>query len=381
MPPADVQIIPVETESQRREFLGFPYQLYKQDPRWTPPLRFEQKGRLSFKKNPYFDHAHAQLFLAKQEGRVVGRISSQIDQNYEKSYGEKVGHFGFLEMEEDLEIAKALFQAAEKYFRQQGIRKILGPFSYSINEESGILVEGFQEASMLMTPYNPSYYGKFIEACGYQKAKDLLAWRYEVNKTPQDALEIAAEVKKHPDLNIRSVNPRRLKKDLHTMIEVFNSAWKNNWGFIPMTPREVAHLAENLKIILDPVLAFLIEIKGETAGICLATPNVNEIIGDLNGKLFPLGWAKFLWRLKTQRFRSGRLMLLGVKEKFRTFSMGGLSILLYAEIARRAQSRGYEWAELSWTLEDNDRINDGIKFMQGKVYKRLRVYEKELGDC
>lgn len=378
MPLADLKIIPVKTKDEQREFLDFPYELYQSDPHWVPPLRFEQRHRLSFKKNPYFEHAKAQLFLAKQNGQVVGRLSAQINHNYEKQHGEAVGHFGFFEVQPDLKIAQALFKAAENYLRAQGIYKILGPFNYSINEESGLLVEGFDEPIVLMTPYNPKYYGEFIEACGYQKAKDLLAWHYNANQLPQDALEIAAEVKKHPDLNIRSVQPRRFKKDLHTMIKVFNSAWQDNWGFIPMTKREIDHLADNLKMIVDPALTFIIEIKGEAAGICLTTPNVNEITKDLNGKLAPFGWAKFLWRLKTHKFRSARLMILGVEEKFRTFSMGGLSVLLYAEVARRGRERGIEWAELSWTLEDNDRINNGIKFMNGRLYKRLRVYEKEI---
>lgn len=378
MPPDNLRITPVESRHDLKRFIKFPYQLYHSDPHWIPPLFFERRDLIDPKKNPYFDHAQVKLFLAWRGTKLVGRISAQLDEEYEKFHKERLGHFGFFETEENPATAAALFEAAEEYLRSLGVPRMVGPFNYSINQESGLLIEGFDQPLMIMTPYNPPYYASYLESLGFQKAKDIFAWHFPVGPVPSDPQEIANEVKKQEGVSIRSVNLKKFEQDFKIMMDVFNSAWSKNWGYVPWTDKEIKTVAKEMKIILDPEVTFLIEVHGEAAGICAFLPNVYEIIGDLNGRLFPTGWAKFLYRLKTHHFKCGRLLILGVHEKFRTFAMGGLSVLLYEQINTRGYRRGFEWAELGWTLEDNDRINSGIEFMGGKKYKIFRLFEKSI---
>ncbi len=378
MPPSNLKIIPVEGAADFKRFIKLPYRLYQDDPRWIPPLYRERKETLHPKKNPYYQHATVRLFLALDGDRPVGRISAQIDHQYEKFHGERVGHFGFFESENDPEIAKALLNAAEEFAKKNGARRILGPFSFSINEESGLLIDGFDQPLMIMTPYNPTYYPPFVENNGFTKAKDLYAWWCEGKHLLPEAAQVAEQVSQYPGLKIRKVEKRRLEQELQTIFSIYNSAWEKNWGFIPFLPEEVAKVAQELKLILDPEIALLAEVNGETAGICLGVPNLYEVIGDLKGRLFPFGFAKLLRRIRTKKFRSLRLMLLGVKKEFRGSVLGGLSVLLYTEISRRSYQAGYVGGELGWTLEDNHKINAGIEFMGGKRIKTFRIYEKDL---
>ncbi len=379
MPPADIRIVPVLSKNDLSEFIALPYFLYQDDPHWVPPLKFERRNLIDPKINPYFLNGSGQLFLAKRGSQSVGRISAQISGEYERHYKERIGHFGFFEVEDQLETAQALWQAAEKYFRKNKIARVQGPFNYSINEESGLLIEGLGEPMVMMSPYNPPYYEAFLTSLGFAKVKDLYAWRFQANQLAEEAIEISHEIMKDPHVKIVPFSKKNLQKDCENLAQVFNSAWKDNWGFIPMTAAESHRMAHEIKLILDPAVAFRVEIKGVPAGVCLAVPNINEIIKDLDGNLFPIGWAKLLWRLKRKKTKSARLMILGVTEEFRTYALGGLSILLMAQCAERGIQRGYQWAELSWTLEDNDRINQGIEFMGGKRYKTFRIFEKSIG--
>jgi len=376
MPPAELRLLPVQSQSDLREFITLPYSLYRQDKHWVPPLRFERRDLIDPKKNPFFKHGRARLFLAKRGAETVGRISAQINEAYARQHGEAVGHFGFFESENEPETAQVLWEGARDFFRKAGIAKVQGPFNYSINEESGLLVEGFEEPQVLMSPYNPPYYADLLAGLGFQKVMDLYAWRYREDLMTPEPAEIAAEILKDPKVKIVAFRKNRLEQDFEILVDIFNSAWRQNWGFIPFSPAESRRMAHELKIILDPDLAFRVEVAGKPAGVCLAVPNVYDILQGLNGRLFPLGWSKFLWRLKTRRIRSVRLMILGVKEEYRTYALGGLSTLLMSQCAKRAFQKGYFWGELSWTLENNDRINQAITFMGGQKYKTFRIYEK-----
>ncbi|MBF0491877.1 MAG: GNAT family N-acetyltransferase [Deltaproteobacteria bacterium] len=371
-------IQPVQTPKQLQEFIELPYRLYSNTASWVAPLYQERRDLLNPKKNPFFEHAKVQLFIAKKEEKVVGRISAQIDFEYEKFHKERVGHFGFFESENDPAIAQALLKAAEDWVKQEGAKKILGPFSFSINEETGLLVEGFDQPQMTMIPYNFDYYASLLQQAGYQKAKDLFCWYYPATEVPEAPTQIAAEVGKYPGLKIRHLDKKHFQKDLEIILDIFNSAWNKNWGFVPLTPKEVEKSAADLKLFIDPEMALIAEVDGKPAAMCLCVPNLYELIQGLKGRLFPLGIFKLLWRIKQRKYKSARLLLLGIKNEYRGSVLGGLSVLLYVEIHRRGLARGYQWGELSWTLEDNEKINTGIEFMGGKKYKTLRVYEKQL---
>lgn len=377
MQSSKIEIIPVQSKKELKQFIQLPYDFYKQDKNWIAPLYLERTELLDPKKNPFFDHAKVQLFLAKKNGKIVGRISAQVDDEYEKFHQEKVGNFGFFESENDPKIARALLENAESFVKKLGAKKILGPFSLSINEESGLLIDGFDKPMMTMMPYNPPYYPALIEQAGFKKAKDLFAWYYEAGDLPEAPLQIANEVAKYPGLTVRPIGKKTFEEDIEKIMQVFNSAWSSNWGFVPLTPKELKKAAKDLKLFMDPEMAFLAEVNGNPAGICLAVPNLYELIRGLNGKLFPFGIFKLLWRVKKRKYKSARLMLLGVKKEYRGSILGGLSVLLYIEVHKRGLKQGYNWGELSWTLEDNEKINAGIEFMGGKKYKTYRVYEKQ----
>lgn len=378
MPPADLRILPVQSKKQFREFLRLPYRLYRNDPHWIPPLYFERREALHPKKNPFYQHAEVQLFLAYKHNIPVGRISAQVDLEYEKFHGERVGHFGFFESENDFKTASALFAAAENFLNNKNATRSQGPFNFSINQESGLLVEGFDQPLMIMTPYNPPYYEDLLLGAGYQKAKDLYAWWYQAGNIPEGPTQIAEEVAKVPGLTVRGLEKKHIKRDLPKMMEVFNSAWSQNWGFVPLTEAEISQAARELKLLVDPSVAFLGELHGEPAGICLSVPNIYELIHDFRGRLFPINFLKLLWRIKKRKYKSARLMLLGVKKEFRGSALGGLSVLLYQQVAQRGYKAGFVGGELSWTLEDNVKINAGIEFMGGKKIKTFRIYEKRL---
>lgn len=377
---AEIEIIPVHSKKDYKDFIGLPYRLYKDDPHWIAPLYVERAEVLNPKKNPYYEHALVQLFLAKRKGKVVGRISAQIDFEYEKLYKSRLGQFGFFECENNAEISNALFESAENFLKENGAHRIQGPYNFSINEECGLLIDGFQEALMTLMPYNPPYYAELIEKRGYKKVKDLYAWKYLIGEVSKEALEVSEQLKHYPGLQVRSINMNDLENDLQKIIEILNSAWSENWGFVPFTPSEIHKMAKDFKLIAKEDGVIIAEIEGNPIAMCVTLPNLYEAIHDLKGRLFPFGFLKLLWRTKKMHYQSGRLLLLGVKKEFRSSVLGGLSILLYAEIHKRALAGGMKWGELSWTLEDNKSVNTGIEFMGGKRYKTYRLFEKQFSS-
>ena len=380
MSPADLEIIPVKSKKDFKDFVKFPYDFYKNDPHWIPPLYMERMEALHPKKNPYYQHAQVQLFLAKKNGKVVGRISAQIDFEYEKLYKKRLGQFGFFECENNPETSHALFQAAEQFLKQNGVQEIQGPFNFSINEETGLLIHGFDQPLVLMMPYNPPYYSSLIEQEGYKKIKDLYAWKYDIGEISPDAQHIADEMKKHPGLIVRPINMKDLNNELRKIIDILNSAWSENWGFVPFTESEINKMAKDMKMFADPNGILIAELEGKPIAMVVMLPNIYDMISDLNGKLFPFGLFKLLWRIKKKKYKSGRMLLLGVKKEYRNTALGGMSILLYAESHRYGKEGNIQWGELSWTLEDNKAVNMGIEFMGGKRYKTFRIYQKEISS-
>jgi len=371
-------VTPVGGKQDLDAFIRLPWRLYVGDPNWVPPLLRLQREEFSPRHNPFFQHADVQLFLARRDGRVVGRISAQVDHEHNRYHQERTGFFGFFEAENDLALARALLGAAEEWLRQRGIDCIRGPLSFSINGEAGLLVEGFDLAPFVMMPYSPPYYRDLLEGCGYVKAQDLFAWRYERQRVPERHRRIVDELRQRPEVKTRSPDMRRFRDEVRAILDVFNDAWSDNWGFVPATEAEAGKLAKEIRLIVDPHVVPIVEIDGKVAGVALGIPNLNEAIHDLNGRLFPLGFFKLLWRLKVRGLKTSRLILLGVKKEYRTRRYAGLGYLLCDEIYRGGRERGYQWSEFSWTLEDNRLINVMIKNVGCRHYKTYRIYEKAL---
>ena len=373
-----VTVTPVSGRRDLNAFIKLPFRLYEDDPNWVPPLLYLERQRFAPKTNPFLQHADHQLFLARRDGKVVGRISAQVDHEHNRFHQDRTGFFGFFESEDEPETARALLDAAEDWLRARDMEAVRGPLSFSINQEVGLLIDGFGMPPMIMTPHARPYYGPLIEEAGFHKVKDLYAWRYDTETVPPKARRAVDELRQRPDITIRTGDIRRFDEEIATILEVFNSTWSDNWGFVPVTPAEASHLGQEIRQIADTNLVVIVEVQGETAGVVLALPNINEAIHDLNGHLFPLGWAKLLWRLKVSHLKTGRLMILGVKKEFRTRRYLALAYLLCDEVYRRARDGGYRWAEFSWTLEDNNAVNTIIRNVGCHIYKTYRLYEKPL---
>lgn len=370
----------VTNKKQKKQFIDFPYALYRNDPAFVPPLKKERADLLNPKANPYFEKAKVKLFLAYDDhGKVVGRLSAQVNDSHNERYNEKTGHFGFFDSVDDRSVVKALFSEGEKWLRHQGMNQVVGPFNLSINEESGLLVKGHEHPAYPYMPHNFPYYENLLTDLGFHKEKDLIAWRYDSSRpVPEGAQQISDFVASQPGLTIREVDKKNLDRDVRIIADIFNSAWSRNWGFIPWSESELKKMVKDFQLVLEPKLALIAEVNGEPAGISLALPNYNEAIKDLNGRLFPFGVFKFLYRLKTNKIKTARLALLGIKKEFRHENFAGLSVYLYTEMHRRSQALGQTGGELSWTLDDNEKINHGIALMGGDPYKVYRLYKKAL---
>lgn len=373
-----LQIVPVKNGHPLKAFLRLPQKIFRGDPHWIPPLEMERRQLLNPKKNPFFKQGEAQLFLAYLNGEPVGRISAQIHQGHLQKYQDACGFFGFFESVEDAAVANALITAAQDWLAQKGMRKIRGPFNLTMyDNETGILIEGFDTSPVMMMGHNPPYYASLLEKTGFQKIKDIFAWHYQVGGLTEIAHQLAEATRQYPGLTLRSINMKNFAAEIRLMMSIYNEAWEQNWGFIPTTEDEIQYIAKMLKPIVDPEMAFFAFVNGEPAAFSVSLPNINEAIRDLNGKLLPFGWVKLLWRLK-RGLKSVRVPLMGIRKPYRGTQVGVLSVLMNVEMHRRGTLRGYQTAELSWTLEDNEKINKGIELMGGKRYKTYRIYEKSL---
>lgn len=381
----DVRIeeLPFGDAKAIRRFLDVAKTIYRGDPNYVFPLEMDIKPRLDPKGNPFFEHAEGTMLIATKKGQDVGRATAQIDHEHQKKHGDAVGFFGFLDTIDDAAVAKKLLDAAAAWLKAHGMKKMRGPLSLNINEEMGCLVEGFDTPPMILMPHHLPYQGGLIERAGLVKEKDVFAWKYEVGEPTARAKKAHDEVLKMPEVQIRQVKMNDMEREVRKVMDVFNDAWKDNWGAVPATESELVKMAKDLKMILVPELALIAEVDGEVAAISIALPNINEMIQDLDGAGGILGGMiglpKLLWRLKVKGPQSARLCLLGIKKKFRTQKKyGGLSTALYVEMNERGKKLGVKYGELSWTLEDNAPVNLGIKMMGGKVYKRYRVYCRDL---
>jgi hypothetical protein len=372
-----VEVRAVAGRGELKRFLRFPWRIYAGDPAWVPPLLMDVKGVLDRKKHPFHQHGEAEYFLAWRGDEVVGRIAAAVNHLHNEFHQERTGFFGFFECLDDAEAARALFAAAEAWLRERGMERVRGPMSFSTNEEAplALLVEGFEEPPRVMMAHNPPYYEALIEGGGFEKAKDLLAYTILRGDSPPERLVRGVErIVKAKGIRVRMIDVSRFHEDVDVIKEIYNSAWKENWGFVPMTDAEFAHLAKQFKPVMDPHLCLIAETAaGEPAGFALALPDFNQALKHIDGRLFPLGLFKLLWHRR--KIDQMRILTLGVKSGFRR---SGLDAVLYLRLFREAHQRNYQQAECSWILEDNWDMRRALEGIGARVYKTYRLYDKML---
>jgi hypothetical protein len=365
------------------EFLRVPHITQGQDPYWVAPIPLLEGARLNRKKNPWFHHGEAALWVAERDGMLVGRISAQIDRTHLKIYNDDTGFFGFFETIDDQRVADALFKTASHWLREKGMRRCVGPFSFNVNDQSGLLIDGFNCPPRIAMGHAQPYYQALVEAAGFAKVVDMRAYL-----TPMDTGLPFKQLKwlkraldRNPSLAVRPIDMSRYDDEFAAIVRIFRAAWVDNWGSIPISDAEAKQMAAEMKLIMVPELVSVATIDGEPVAMCLALPDFNEIIRDLKGKLLPFGWAKLLWRLLTRRsFVSGtRVVLMGVMPEYKNKPMGSLLALLTVGAVRDASLKlGMPICEMSWVLETNTQTCHSIEDIGGRVYKTYRMFEKAL---
>ncbi|MGE3739322.1 MAG: N-acetyltransferase [Geminicoccaceae bacterium] len=374
-----IRIEPVSDRAGLRRLIGVTREIYADDPLWVQPLTVERLDHLNQGKNPFLRAIEIRYWLALRGDRPVGRISAQVNQRHLDRHGDATGHFGFLEAFDDPELFAALTGTAESWLRDRGLRRIAGPFSLSINDESGLLVEGFDRPPSMMMGHARPYYARHLEALGYAKAKDLLA--YDIVPTtpwPEVTRKLIARAESS-GVRIRPLDMRRYRDEIRMICRIFNDAWSDNWGFIPFGEDEAAYLAKSIRPLVTAESFAIAELDGEPVGMTVTLPNLNEAIAGLDGRLLPFGWLQLIWRLKIKGVRSGRMPLMGIAKRLQGTAKGAAVALGMMERIRSHYSAlGYRQAELSWILEDNKAIQAVIGATPAIPYKRYRIYAKSL---
>jgi hypothetical protein len=373
-----VEIRQVTDSRDLKAFIEVPWAIYRDDPNWVPPLKFERKEAFS-EKNPFFEHARWRAWLAYRDGVPVGRISAQIDSLYLERHDAHTGFFGMIEAPEDPEVFAALFGAAGAWLKEQGMQTALGPFNLGINQEIGCLVEGFNSPPYVMMGHARPYYGALIEGQGYEKAQDVLS--YELTKEMFALPDIVQRMvqRQAGKMKLRQVDRKNTAAELETLRSIFNDAWSGNWGFVPFTENEFKVIGKELFMIMPPDFSWIVEVDGEPAAFIILIPNLNEVIADLDGRLLPFGWAKLLWRLKVRSPKTARVALMGVRQKYQNTRLGpALAFRSIQALYEPTMKRNMDMIEMSWILEQNKGIRNIIEKVGGVVSKRYRLYRKSL---
>jgi len=375
-----VEIRRVEGKGDRKQFLDLPYRLYSTEKRWVPPLRLERKEHIDPGKNPFFEHAEVEFFLARRDGRVVGRISAHVDRNLNEFQDNRWGLFGFFECEDDPETARALVDTAEAWLRERGRDRMVGPMDFTTNDECGLLIEGHERPPIILCPWQHPYYQRLLEeACGLTKAMDLLMWELQVSdrsKVHQAIWDVADAVESRHGIVVRPMRKRNLQEEVTKFLEVYNSAWERNWGFVPLTEKEVRHYAKQLKPVLDENWAMIAERTdtGEVVGAALTLPDFNQVLAKVkDGRLLPFGWLAALRNRKN--VSQVRVFALGVKPEYQHTGVAARMYQAHFDAAERTPQTG---GEMGWILETNKAMNRAMEGMGGKVVRKYRVYEREL---
>ena len=376
---AGVSIRPVRSRRDLKRFVRVPFQLHRGHRQWVPPLILDRMQFLNRGKNPYFEHAEAEYFLAERDGEPVGRITAQLDLRWDEYRGGEDGMFGFFETVDDAEVAEGLFGAAEEWLRERGRKRLLGPMDFTTNDEVGLLIEGYEIRPMILQNWHPRFYRDLIEGAGYEKEIDLLMWHLALGELKEGdqfdaSIHAAAEnALREEGVTIRSIDKRNLADEMRRFTDVYDEAWADNWGFVPPTEAEVEFHAKLLKQVIDEKWAFVAEREGETIGVALTLPDINQVLAKMGGRLLPLGWLYFL-RGKP-RIDRVRVFALGVKPAYRHT---GVAAGLYLKHLEAASPDGVPAGETGWILETNEPMNRAMEGMGGKIVKRYRIYEKAL---
>jgi GNAT superfamily N-acetyltransferase len=371
-----IEIVPVKSKKELGFFIDFPHDLYKGDPNYVPELFIAQKDLLT--THPFHKHSSLQCFLAYNNGKLVGRIAAILNNNHNTFNKRNDGFFGFFDCINDQAVADKLFATVDEWLKEKGVtQNIIGPVNFSTNEASGLLIEGFDSPPFLMMTYNSPYYAELIERAGYAKQIDLIAWHWDGDAYDDKSVRLLDALQarlKRNNITIRPVNLKNFKEEVAKLRAVYNSAWDQNSGFVPLTDDEFDHLAKDLKLILDPRFALVAEQDGKLVGFGLALLNFNEVLQKVKrGRLFPTGIFKIL--LNKSKVKSLRIYALGVVDGYRKM---GIEACLYGGIIKEYKRRGLTHAEAGWTLENNTLINEAIMAIKGDPYKKYRIYEKPI---
>jgi GNAT superfamily N-acetyltransferase len=370
-----VTVRPVSGRRDLKRFIELPYRLRRDDPKWVPPLRFERRQFLDRNKNPYFEHAEAEYFLAEREGEVVGRITAQVDPRWDEYQGGSDGMFGFFEVENSPEAAAALVEAAAGWVRERDRERMLGPMDFTTNDECGLLVDGYDRPPIVLQPWHPPYYRDLLEGLGMTKAMDMWMWDLWLGKLKQGnefapMIEAAAKISEDKGVVVRKMRKRDLENEIARFMEVYNEAWSKNWGFVPITEKEVAFQAKNLKPLLVEDWAMIAEQNGKVVGAALTLPDFNQVLTKMNGRLLPFGWWHFLvGRRKIDRVR---VFALGVKRKYQHL---GVAAALYKRHRETATWMPQKGGQTGWILETNKGMNRAMEGMGGTIAATYRLYE------
>jgi hypothetical protein len=376
----DLVVRPVTSRADRTRFVDFAWDVYRDDAAWVPPLKDEVQGLLNPKKNPWFGHGRAQLWLAERQGRTVGRISAQVDNLVLQHMGAGTGQWGMFEAL-DANAAAALIATAEQWLRGEGMTRALGPISISIWDEPGLEIQGFDEPPTVMMGHHRPEYRGWIEAAGYAKARDLLTYEVDIASWSDPMIDrLIAAGTRNPRIRIRNVDKSRFDAEARIILELLNDAWSGNWGFVPLTEAEIAYAGKKLKPIVFEDLVRIAEVDGEPAAFMITLPDINELIRDLNGRLLPFGWAKLLWRLRRPRTRRARIPLMGVASKFHGTRLASQLAFMLIEFTRRdaVANYGIRTGEFGWILEDNKGMVSIAELPAARVNHVYRVFEKAL---
>ncbi|MCK8457008.1 MULTISPECIES: GNAT family N-acetyltransferase [Sphingomonas] len=382
---AKLTIRPVETKKDRKIFIDLPFRLYADDPNWVPPLKSEALGLITPDKNGWFSHAKAQLFLAEEDGRVVGRISAHIDtlaltMPPEQGFGPGVGQWGLMEAERQ-DIFQALLARAEDWLREQGMTRVLGPISMSIWEEPGLLIDGYDHPPTIMMGHAKREYRGWIEWAQYRPVKRLMTYEVDVTKQfPPIVQRIIKSGEKNPRITVRNVDKTKFEEEAAIILSILNDAWRDNWGFVPLTPPEIKDVGVKLKPIVFNDLIRIAELDGKPVAFMITLPDLNEAIKPLNGSLLPFGWAKLLWWLRKPKVRTVRVPLMGVVKELQASRMASQLAFMMIEYIRRASVEHYDAkrAEIGWILDDNQGMRSIAETIESRVNKVYQVYERPL---
>ncbi len=368
-----VNIELVASRRDLKQFIEYPYAKYRHDPTWVPPLLIGEWEKFDHEKNPFFEHARMELFLAKRGGQVVGRVAAIDDDNHNATHGDNLLFFGFFEAVDEA-VTGALLEAVEATAKKLGRSAVRGPTNPTMNDGSGFQIDAFDTTPYVLMPQNPPEYPRFVEAHGYLKVKDLYAWLFDAQEGATERLtRLADRVRKRYQPVVRTADMKQLDREAALLKEIYNNAWEKNWGFVKYTDAEFDHLIQELKLILDPDLALFIELDGKTAGVAIGIPDINQVLMRVRGRLLPFG---IFYLLARKRFiERARLPILGLMPAFRN---RGLELVLIDEIARRGAAKGFKQGECSWVLEDNHAMNKGCAAAGATLYKTYRLYQKTI---